>query len=150
MAAADGCPVCGRPLEHWIDGSTQGAYCPPCRRWHVVTTYMPPILSDRRVYRILLDPVVRPPVVRPNAVQVRAIARLLGVSFPEAKRAAVGTTVVFTGRAKAALPVLAALDEARLPVTVDPPFPWTAADAWEIVTAMGPRPAPTWRRSRPG
>lgn len=125
-------------MEHWINGSTQGASCPACRRWGWVTTYWPPILADRTVYRIILAS-----NASPNAAQVRAVARVGGANFLQAKRAlAQALEPLFAGRAEAVLPVLATLDGAGVARTVEPPFRWTAADAPEAVRAAGLRPAP--------
>lgn len=125
-------------MEHWIDRSTQGAYCPACRRWDWVTTYWPPILADRTVYRVILAS-----NASPSAAQVRAVARVSGENFLQAKRAlAEATETLFAGCAEAVLPVLATLYGAGVVSTVEPAFRWTAADAPEAVRTAGLRPAP--------
>ena len=129
------CPDCARPLEHWISGSTQGAYCPVCRRWDVVTTYWPPILADRTIYRVLVAP-----NAHPSVEQVRAVAGVSGKNFLWATRVLAGPfTALFAGRAEAVLPVLAALDGAGVAREVEPAFHWLAADAPEAVRAAGLR-----------
>jgi hypothetical protein len=136
-AAPTPCPSCGRLTERWINRSTQGAYCPACQRWDWVTTYLPPILDDRTVYRVGLMP-----NASPTAAQVRAVARVGGGNFPQAKRTlAEGSGTLFQGDAQAVLPVLATLDGAGVAHTVEPPFRWTAADTPEVVMAAGPRRA---------
>ncbi|WP_147048870.1 hypothetical protein [Methylobacterium gnaphalii] len=66
-----------------------------------------------------------------------------GKNVLQAKRAlAEAPETLFAGCAKAVLPVLATLDEARVVSTVEPAFRWTAADSPKVVRAAGLRPAP--------
>jgi hypothetical protein len=94
-------------------------------------------LQDRQIYEIVLAD-----VEQPNVDQLRAVARLLGVNYLDARRMiSTPRLTVFTGRADDVLSGVASLNEVGLGYTIVPDFIWTAKDASALIAAKGLRPA---------
>jgi hypothetical protein len=94
-------------------------------------------LQDRQIYEIVLAD-----VEQPNVDQLRAVARLLGVNYLDARRMiSTPRLTVFTGRVDDVLSGVASLNEVGLRYTIAPDFIWTAKDASALIAAKGLRPA---------
>jgi len=74
------CEVCGGNLEFRVQGSTEGFFCTQCD-WSVVTTSIPPIVSDIKKYQIYLLS-----ADYQNKEQIQAISKVANVNFLQARK----------------------------------------------------------------
>ena len=117
---ADGiCPECGAELKGFIEGSGMGSRCPKCG-WSVVTTYAPPIMDDEREYTIILMP-----GGAPTREALKVISRIAMCNYVTAKQLMECTlTTLFAGRAAEVLARKNELEDAGVPIEVQPDFPY--------------------------
>jgi hypothetical protein len=114
------CPKCAGAVELRREGLTQGLFCTRCD-WSVVTTNLPPILSDAASYEVTVTA-----GDFKNESHLKTVAQLAGVNFLEARKLLQGggSFVVYTGRAQQVAAARDALKEAGLKFDIQPPFRW--------------------------
>lgn len=113
------CPECGTDLEGFIEGSSMGSRCPACG-WSVVTTFATPILEDEQEYTIILIPGGTP--TREALKTISLIAMCNYVAAREMMASA--PTTLFEGRATEVLARKNELEDAGVPIEVQPDFPY--------------------------
>jgi ribosomal protein S27AE len=121
------CPECGAVLEDWFphdllddEFGEIGRRCPRCGHADV-TTYSPPMLEDRTVYRVWLRG-----SERPGLAAVRCVDRRLYGTGVVAARALLmeGDVLVDQGRALAVRAVMEEFEAKGLDFYVVPDYPW--------------------------
>lgn len=119
------CEKCGSEMEHFIEGSSQGARCPHCG-WDVVTTYIPPIRSDPTVYRVF----VSGKGFQPSVDQLRAVSRLMTENYMRARNLLLGGDefCVCEGNAVRVQEVARILDSVHVGYRIEPDYPYMTGD----------------------
>ena len=120
QGVADGiCPECGANLEGFVEGSCMGSRCPACG-WSGVTTYTPTIMEDEREYAIILML-----GATPTKEALRALSRIAMCNYIEVRRLMEGApTTLFVGHATEVLAYKNELEDAGVPIEVQPDFPY--------------------------
>ena len=113
------CPECGAPLEGFVEGSSMGQRCPNCE-WAIVRTYAPPIVEDEQKYTIVVAP-----GGTPTRKALRVVSRIAMCNYIAAKRLMEDApAAIFAGRATEVLTRKNDLEEAGVPIEVQPNFPY--------------------------
>jgi hypothetical protein len=111
------CEACEGKTEFRREGSAQGWFCTNCD-WSVVTTYIPEIELDSVAYSIS-----NVKGIHGNADQLRAVAKLTGGNFLEAKTIlSTDGAEILRGNAPEILRALRELRQLNLEVEVVPKF----------------------------
>lgn len=115
----DLCPQCGAPLEGFVEGSSMGQRCPNCN-WAIVRTYAPPIVEDEQKYTIVVAP-----GGTPTREALKAVSRVAMCNYIAAKRLIEDApAAIFASRATEVLARKNGLEEAGVPIEVQPSFPY--------------------------
>ncbi|MBV6625040.1 MAG: hypothetical protein KI793_19290 [Rivularia sp. (in: Bacteria)] len=75
------CEECGANLEQKIQDRIQGAFCNQCKKWVIVTTYMPAIFQDTTKYKMYLCS-----ADSNNKEHIKALSQIANINFLQAKR----------------------------------------------------------------
>ena len=109
----------GAMLEGFIEGSCTGSLCPKCG-WSVVATYTPPIHEDEHNYAITLLS-----GCAPDEKTIKAVSHVANCGFLVARQMLLDApTELFSGLAPEVLERKRVLEEARVPISISPEFPY--------------------------
>lgn len=114
------CGTCGTHLEHRIEGSVQGSFCPECHNCCVVTTYIPQIAQDIAQYKIYLLS-----ADYNNKEQIKVISKIGRVNFLQARKMIQATRpLLFEGEAIEVDKARAILQGLPILYEIEPDFPY--------------------------
>jgi hypothetical protein len=112
------CSECGENLQHKIKGSCQGQYCENCDRFGIVTSYFPPIYSDKNIYNVYIKH-----ENYNNVEKLPIVSKISNKNYIQIRKTTPHDLEVFQGKAIEVLRILKLLQISNIDYYTVPDFP---------------------------